>query len=82
MVFCQTGNLRFQPPEVVDPWTEIYDATSPSVGCAQSMSHFNGTSGSLGVEDCLQINVYTADFEGNAPVMVCIVWLVLCYFFI
>jgi carboxylesterase type B len=38
--------------------------------CAQAMSHFNGTPGSLGVEDCLQLNVYSSDLEGNAPVMV------------
>ena len=66
----QIGALRFQPPEVVEPWTETYEATSLSVPCAQPMTRYNGTVGAVGVEDCLQLNVYSADLEGNAPVMV------------
>ncbi|KAJ8881417.1 hypothetical protein PR048_017898 [Dryococelus australis] len=64
------GNLRFRPPEKPEPWQGIRDATeerdiSPSMHLL--LGKYDGN------EDCLFVNVYTAQWPARnlKPVMVC-----------
>ena len=68
------GARRFLPPEPVDPWDGLYDATSfgPSAPQAAPLPGAVGVQRDLVTsEDCLYLNVYTpiAD-DGRRPVMV------------
>jgi para-nitrobenzyl esterase len=49
------GDLRWEPPRPVAPWTGVYDATAPRSQCAQ-LDGVGGT-GATFVEDCLYLNV-------------------------
>ncbi|GAB6026531.1 hypothetical protein CHUAL_012953 [Chamberlinius hualienensis] len=63
------GARRFKPPESVDDWEGVFDATEIGEECAQ----FNFmTRGIDGNEDCLTINVYTPwnSDQKSLPVMV------------
>ncbi|XP_071941270.1 cholinesterase-like [Antedon mediterranea] len=46
------GDLRFRPPEAVEPWSDVYNATYYRSYCPQSAG---------GSEDCLYINVLVPD---------------------
>lgn len=52
-----TGDLRFRPPVPVDPWDGVYNATAEAPLCMQLT--FEVPVPYTGVEDCLQLNVYT-----------------------
>ncbi|GJQ64905.1 Est-6 [Trypoxylus dichotomus] len=52
------GSLRFEDPQPIKPWTDILDATAPSI-CLQTF----GTP--MGQEDCLYLNVYVPREEIN-----------------
>lgn len=57
------GLLRFKPPQPVEPWDEVFDATSFGPECVQ----FNiVTRGIEGSEDCLVLNVYTPQLPNGA----------------
>lgn len=56
-----TAQLRFQPPEPVDPWTGAYDATKDGPQCPQPS--FNGAI--VESEDCLRLNIYTKEVPIN-----------------
>lgn len=62
------ANLRFRPPQLVQPWTDPLDLSEDfSVACPQKMR------GQLvGREDCLYMNIYVPQVETDAllPVMV------------
>ena len=60
------------PPEPADPWIGTFDATQDAVRCAQTFNADNGTAHAIGKEDCLVINVSTADLAGSSPVIVSI----------
>jgi para-nitrobenzyl esterase len=70
-----TGPLRFQPPQPPQPWSAPRDATEYGPTAPQAES-----SGSAAAEllpnvvipgdDYLNLNVWTPDVAGNAPVMV------------
>ncbi|XP_058799349.1 uncharacterized protein LOC131668894 [Phymastichus coffea] len=63
------GELRFQEPQPVEPWTGIREATSHGPNCAQLDFIVFEVAGS---DDCLYLNVYTRNIEAGArrPVMV------------
>ena len=64
------GELRFEPPAPVAPWTGVLDATATRDACPQAR-RFNLTEES-NVEDCLHLNVAipTASRTGARPVLV------------
>ncbi len=65
------GDLRWESPQPVEPWTEARDATSPGNWCVQPEDAPGGLGG--GSEDCLYLNVtapVTATAEHPLPVMV------------
>ena len=56
------GDLRWRPPQPVEPWTEVREATEYGPDCAQLP--FPGDAAPLGVppaEDCLYANVWAPD---------------------
>ncbi len=64
------GQLRFAPPEPVDAWKGIRDATAFGLGCSQDSALMGPIPNT---EDCLTINVFTprnAKKSDKLPVMV------------
>ncbi len=70
------GELRWRPPQPVEPWSGERDATQYRLPCYQATNEDGVTPNGGGVsgpssEDCLYLNVYApADADGDAPVMV------------
>nr|ATU82449.1 venom carboxylesterase [Lethocerus distinctifemur] len=60
------ANLRFMPPVPLEPWNGIADATKDGSICPQPGGDYFGPSS----EDCLILNVYTKQLDGNKPVIV------------
>jgi carboxylesterase type B len=60
------GVLRFQPPEPVDSWKGVLDATKPGPVCYQTKKHRPRS------EDCLHLNIYTSSLKAFNPVVVMI----------
>jgi para-nitrobenzyl esterase len=81
-----TGPLRWRPPQPVAPWTGIREATKPSHACVQNTggddNFLEPLAAAYGAkyirqpidpsEDCLYLNVWSAQLEPSAhlPVMV------------
>jgi para-nitrobenzyl esterase len=65
-----TGNLRWRPPQPVDGWRGVRDATQFGPSCPQA-SQFNPflPPGPIS-EDCLFLNVYSPSTHGRHPVLV------------
>lgn len=66
-----TGELRFCPPEAVDGWDGVRDATKFGLSSIQTASNIPGMAaeGPLG-EDCLCLNVFTPAPDGaKRPVL-------------
>lgn len=51
-------NLRFKPPESVNQWSGVFDATEDGPMCPQPSYNLTDIS-----EDCLRINIYTRDLS-------------------
>lgn len=69
------GQLRWEPPQTVDKWTEPRDATQFMLPCPQPTNPDGKTPNGGGVsgktsEDCLYLNVHAPANAKNAPVMV------------
>jgi para-nitrobenzyl esterase len=69
------GTNRFRPPQPVEPWTGVFDATEYGETAPQAFSRLalGGTKGNRPAigEDCLCLNVWTpATDAGRRPVMV------------
>ncbi|CAG7725377.1 unnamed protein product, partial [Allacma fusca] len=68
------GELRFQSPQPIDNWTDVYTADKGGIECIQIEIAF--TFRIVGQEDCLYLNVFTPkilqdnDFEPLLPVIV------------
>merc|ERR1712227_483968 len=57
-----TKDLRFQPPQPVDSWTDVKDATEDGNLCPQ----FDiSTNAPMGDEDCLNLNVYSPKLDSK-----------------
>eukprot|EP01084_Bolivina_argentea_P173576 300654_1 len=53
-------NLRFKPPELHTPWTDIYNATNIPAGCPQHCtSQVPNICPNVTNEDCLYLNIFT-----------------------
>lgn len=73
------GRNRFLPPQPVQPWTGVHDATQYNGHAPQAFSDkrrpeledFSGTPDTTPEsEDCLTLNVWTPGLAGKRPVMV------------
>ncbi|XP_059617683.1 juvenile hormone esterase [Phlebotomus argentipes] len=56
-----TGQLRFQPPEPVNPWSGVYDATKDGPQCPQPKINNEIVES----EDCLRLNIYSRQVTKN-----------------
>lgn len=61
------NELRFSDPVPVESWSEPIDGTVKTPACIQFSSMLHDT---VGVEDCLYLNIYTKNMESTSPVMV------------
>ena len=69
------GSLRWRPPQPVEPWDGVRDATEYAPACMQRQrpaDYFYGPGANETSEDCLYLNIWTAAESANAnlPVMV------------
>ena len=60
------SELRFRPPRPVTPWTGIREAVKMPPACPQS-SKFSVVSANNTSEDCLYLNIYSAEPHDGAP---------------
>jgi para-nitrobenzyl esterase len=69
-----TGSRRFRPPEPVQAWTDVRDATGPAIVCPQSPSRLRFAMGDFAAvhdEDCLRLTVWTpAADSARRPVLI------------
>lgn len=66
-----TGAWRWRPPQPGPAWRDVRDAGRPGPICIQRPANGDNGVGPLPMsEDCLQLNVWSADVSGRAPVMV------------
>lgn len=64
------GDLRWSPPEPVEPWTDTLDAIEPGNICQQEAFADLPVPGFSPSEDCLVLNIDTPGEGSNLPVMV------------
>jgi len=64
------GDLRWRPPQPVNPWTGVRPATTVGVLCQQKYNAQDNGVGPLPMsEDCLTLNVFAPAGARKAPVM-------------
>nr|UYG55598.1 esterase 1 [Arma chinensis] len=63
------GSRRFEPPEEMERWTGIRNATEPGPWCIQANT-FDITPVAIGTEDCLFLAVYTHRTTSRNAVMI------------
>jgi len=65
------GDLRYEAPRPVIPWTGPRDATAFGPACMQTPDEFENHQNTAMSEDCLTVNVWTPDAaQGSRPVFV------------
>ncbi|KAK8776331.1 hypothetical protein V5799_030326 [Amblyomma americanum] len=67
------GNLRFKDPVPADPWSGVYNATSPKTACIQKIFSTDFAPYVDQSEDCLYINVWTP--ASSRPLKAVLVWI-------
>ncbi|TVX94683.1 carboxylesterase family protein [Paenibacillus agilis] len=67
------GELRWQSPQPVKAWTNLFDATKPGNLCPQESAIYSGVA-SL-TEDCLNLNVTVPNSLDNKKLKPVMVWL-------
>nr|QIK02115.1 carboxylesterase 16 [Holotrichia parallela] len=69
------GELRFEPPEPVEDWPFILDATVEKDICLQTVSTSVKTPKIVGSEDCLYLNIYTPRRPDQKEALAVMVWI-------
>ncbi|XP_043837695.1 cocaine esterase-like isoform X2 [Dromiciops gliroides] len=77
------GDLRFSPPQPVDSWSNVRDATSHPYMCLQDAAVLGKILKSLKInfpitgksEDCLYLNIYTPDHAKEGARLPVMVWI-------
>ena len=69
------GDRRFAPPEPVEPWTGVLQATGRPPTAPQPIAAMEALAGVANLPpqseaDCLTLNVWTESLSGSRPVMV------------
>jgi para-nitrobenzyl esterase len=62
--------LRWKPPQPVQPWPGIRDASAPAPACVQNDQGWNHEDFLSGREDCLTLDIGTLSLSGKRPVLV------------
>jgi para-nitrobenzyl esterase len=69
------GELRWRPPQPVEPWTGVHDASEFGPACLQFELMRNRTPAGMS-EDCLTVNVWTsAEVIGDGAKLPVLVWI-------
>jgi para-nitrobenzyl esterase len=65
------GDLRWRAPEPVKPWSGVRQAADYSAACMQVVTDWNKSYATTSSEDCLYLNVFTAQWPSTKklPVM-------------
>jgi para-nitrobenzyl esterase len=69
-----TGELRWSPPQPVEPWEEVRDASEPGGACIQGVENDFQQTRIESSEDCLYLNVWTPELTPAEPLPV-MLWL-------
>jgi para-nitrobenzyl esterase len=64
------GHLRWKPPQPLNPWKGVRDATAQPASCVQNDQGWNKSDYQIGKEDCLTLDVRTPSMTGKLPVLV------------
>jgi len=64
------GELRWKPPQPVQPWRGIREATAQPASCVQNDQGWNYSDYLIGKEDCLTLDVRTPSLAAKLPVLV------------
>ena len=62
-----TGERRWREPMAVQPWSGVRDVTRFGAICPQAPSPIVGDAIKTASEDCLFLNVWTAQWPGAGP---------------
>jgi len=69
------GDLRWREPQPVKPWTGVHQAAEYGPACMQPDSGWNKVAAAKGSEDCLYLNLWTADWPGKKTKKPVMVWI-------
>ena len=70
-----TGERRWREPMAVQPWSGVRDVTKFGAICPQAPTPIVGDAIKTASEDCLFLNVWTAQWPGAGPARPVMVWI-------